>query len=86
MTFSQLLGKSIDDLEKMSYEELYKYFEPYLKVTRPELAPKTIKFPSKNTNQSISNRKQMSDDDIILRGQKKLIQQMLATKGIKIKL
>lgn len=43
MTLEQLLECSADELEKMSYEELAKHFEPYLKITRPELAKKPEK-------------------------------------------
>lgn len=84
MTFSQLLGKSIDELEKMSPEELHTYLDPYLKVTRPDLCDKTQYNSIKNRNNN--SRKQLSEDDKIHNGQKKLIQQMLAAKGINIKL
>jgi hypothetical protein len=84
MTFSQLLGKSIDELEKMPVEELHSYLDPYLKVTRPELVDKTQYNSIKNRN--TYSKKQVNEDDKIHNGQKKLIQQMLAAKGINIKL
>ena len=40
MTLEKLLECNASELEKMSNEELLKYFEPYLKFTRPELAVK----------------------------------------------
>jgi hypothetical protein len=35
MTPKELLGWSVEDLEKLSQAELEKIFEPYLRVTRP---------------------------------------------------
>lgn len=40
MTLEQLLDCSADVLEKMTDTELLAHFEPFLKVTRPELAEK----------------------------------------------
>lgn len=40
MTIQQLLDCSAEKLKKMNDAELLKYFEPYLKITRPELAEK----------------------------------------------
>jgi hypothetical protein len=40
MTIEKLLQCSADQLEAMSDVELQKYFEPYLKFTRPELVEK----------------------------------------------
>lgn len=42
MTIEELLGNPVEKIEKMSDDELLKYFEPYLKVTRPELAEKPV--------------------------------------------
>ena len=36
MTPKELLGWSVDDLEKLSQEELEKIFSPFYKVTRPQ--------------------------------------------------
>lgn len=36
MTLDELLECNADTLQKMSDEELVKYFEPYFNVTRPE--------------------------------------------------
>ena len=36
MTPKELLGWSVDDLEKLSTEELEKIFSPFYKVTRPQ--------------------------------------------------
>jgi len=43
MTIEELVGKSDKELCALTVEELNKYFEPYLKVTRPELAEKPEK-------------------------------------------
>jgi len=86
MTFAQLLGHSIDDLEKMSVEELHKYLDPYLKVTRPELVDKTANKTFRTRSESITRKKQLSEDQKVLNGQKQLIEQILASKGIKLKL
>lgn len=43
MTLETLLNCSADELEKLTEEELLKHFEPYLKITRPELAEKPEK-------------------------------------------
>lgn len=40
MTIEDILGCSASQLEAMSDVELYKYLEPYLKVTRPERVDK----------------------------------------------
>jgi len=53
MTIEKLLQCSADELEKMSDEELYKYFEPFLKFTRPELVEKDIE--EKPRRQSFHN-------------------------------
>lgn len=36
MRIDQLVGLSAEDWNKISDEELYKFLEPYLKITRPE--------------------------------------------------
>lgn len=43
MTLEQLLEASASELEKLSDADLQKHFDKYLKVTRPELAPRAIK-------------------------------------------
>lgn len=43
MTIEKLLNCSADELQKMTNEQLLTYFEPYLKVTRPDLAMKDAK-------------------------------------------
>jgi len=40
MTLEELLNNSADELEKLSTAELTAFFEPFFKVTRPELAEK----------------------------------------------
>lgn len=42
MTLEELLNASADDLDKLSADELNKYFSQFFPTTRPELARKTI--------------------------------------------
>ena len=42
MTHEEILQCSASQLEAMSDAELLKYYEPYLKITRPELAEKPV--------------------------------------------
>lgn len=47
MTFQELLGKSADELDKLTDAELEVYFAPYLEITRPvkktgTINPKTV--------------------------------------------
>jgi hypothetical protein len=43
MTLEQLLDCSADELEAMTDAELLQHFEPFFKVTRPELAPRPVR-------------------------------------------
>lgn len=86
MTFAQLLGKSLEELEALTDEELHKYLDPYLPQTRPELVAQTPNFRPKNTSQNFASRKQKSMDDKIMDGKKQLILKILGDKGINIKL
>lgn len=42
MTIEKLLENTPEFLESLTYEQLYKHLEPYLVITRPELAPKPV--------------------------------------------
>lgn len=42
MTLDDLLGLQAKDLEKLSDDEIKKFFEPYLNVTRPERVEKEV--------------------------------------------
>lgn len=50
MTLEKLLNCSAAELEKMSDAELAKHCEPFLKITRPELAPKPDKQTARRVN------------------------------------
>lgn len=40
MTIEKLLENTPEFLESLTHEQLFKHLEPYLVITRPELAPK----------------------------------------------
>ena len=59
MTIEELLDCDANTLEKMTDAELLKHFEPYLKVTRPELAVKPeTKSHARPINNFVSKEKQ----------------------------
>lgn len=43
MTIEQLLGYSLEEMEKMTDEEWEKKLQPYFQVTRPSISKETIK-------------------------------------------
>ena len=62
MTIEQLVGKSAAELKAMSDEDVLKYFEPYLKFTRPDLAEK----PQPNNKRSIEKpTRELKNRDIL---------------------
>jgi hypothetical protein len=42
MTGEQIVGITTEELEAMSDEQLLAYFQPILKITRPELKPANV--------------------------------------------
>lgn len=79
MIIENLLECSADKLIAMSTEELHKYLDPYLHVTRPELAEKPEK--------SIRNRtKEMFKQNEVKLSKKKQAEAILAQYGIAVKL
>tara|TARA_R100000306_G_C4376889_1_gene142314 strand:- start:2531 stop:2728 length:198 start_codon:yes stop_codon:yes gene_type:complete len=56
MTIEELLDTSVEALEKMTDEELMKYFEPYLEISKPA---ERIEMPLKKSKPSL--RKQMEE-------------------------
>jgi hypothetical protein len=63
VTIEKLLQCSATELEALTDEELKKHFEPYLKITRPELAEKPIK---SNTMKQIGLTQHNNKKDIAL--------------------
>ena len=57
MTIEELLDCHPDDIKKMTDTELLKHFEPYLKVTRPELAEKPAGGTKRVSNERMSSPK-----------------------------
>ena len=51
MTWQSLFKLTAAELEAMSDKELFAYFEPCLKITRPELAEKPLKKPKNATGE-----------------------------------
>lgn len=89
MTLTQLLNSDADTLEKLTTEELNKFFEPYLRVTRPELvAEERAKHPQsssvRHSSQSNANRKKEEELDLFNR--LKMAEKLAAERGIKLKL
>ena len=61
MTIEKLLQCSADQWEKFTEEELLKYFEPVLHITRPDLVTKerAITTP-RNTNNTLDSKMEMA--------------------------
>ena len=57
MTISEILGISVDELEKMSTEELTEHCKPFLNITRPDRAEKPSKTKTKRKQSSIYSTK-----------------------------
>lgn len=64
MILEKLLGFDIDKLEAMSNEELQAYWQPMLKVTRPELAEKPIQHKSTNLSSAAKTQKQLMLEEL----------------------
>lgn len=72
MTLEEILGLPADELEKITDKQWLEFIEPYLKVTRPELAEK----PKQNKSRPASARESLSEQ------KKKRAQGLLASLGI----
>jgi hypothetical protein len=78
MTLEQLLDNSADKLEAMTNAELEAFFQPYLCVTRPELAKPDYK--TTMSRPSISK----SHQQLELAKKLDFIKQLAASKGVKL--
>lgn len=91
MTLSQLLNSDADTLEKLTNDELNKFFEPYLRVTRPEMvAEERAKNPHANQgsvrHSSRTNAARKKEEELDLFNKLKMAEQLAAQRGIKLKL
>jgi hypothetical protein len=86
MTISELLGSSADQLDKLTPQQLNEWFEPYLKVTRPELAIKEHKASSGVRHSTRSNKAQSIAEQLELTRRLKLAETLAAQKGLNLKL
>ena len=73
MTIEQYLGKSADELEAMSQQDIETYFSIFLPKTRPDLIDKTTTTSTVRIASTKSSKKRMAED-------------ILAQYGFKLKL
>lgn len=81
MTLEELFESSADELDKLSDEELRKYFEPYFQVTRPEMARKVAESNGQSTTRSAG---QSAPPQKQLTAQQKEVLSRLAAQGVDI--
>lgn len=70
MTISELLEMDIQTLSSMTDDELKEHLKPYLNITRPELADKTL---NRKTNTKVSKRTTSRKNQDLLAGAKALL-------------
>jgi hypothetical protein len=70
MTHEEILGCSAEQLKAMTDEQLLKYYEPYLCITRPELAEKPTRGIVRQGSLPLSAEKRAKRDKVndILQG------------------
>jgi len=73
MTITELLGTSVEELEAMTDDELVKHVEPYLNITRPELAAAKLPTRTKQTKINKPKKYTRSNNAALMAGAKALL-------------